>query len=135
MVKNVSKRGKKISKMTKNWTKNKFSKKIFFSWLILHISMPIIWEKNSMILHNFRTYFLSHRQLQAPFSNLLTRANNRRPYFFSSVFYEIFDSTCLIHPEMSRKLAIFTNKKVKRLLKNYRFYSCKLFGRNFHGSI
>ena len=95
--------------------------KNFFYWLILHISMPIIWEKNSMILHNFRTYFLSHRQLQAPFSNLLTRANNRRPYFFSSVFYEIFDGTCLIHPEMSRKLAIFTNKKVKKLLKNCRF--------------
>ena len=128
------KEAKKFQKWPKIGLKINFPKK-FFSWLILHISMPIIWEKNSMILHNFRTYFLSQRQLQASFSNLLTRANNWRPYFFSSVFYEILDGICLIHPEMSQNLAILTNKNVKKLVKNCRFKSRKLFLRNFYISL
>ena len=48
-----------------------------------------------MLLHIIRNYFSSLSQLQAPFSNLLTRANNRGPYFFSSIFYELFDGLCL----------------------------------------
>ena len=88
-----------------------------------------------MLLHNIRNYFSSLSQVQAPFSNLLTRANNRGPYSLSSIFYELFDGTGLIHPEMSRKLAIFTNKKVKRLLKIVVFIARNFFLRNFHGSI
>ena len=78
-------------------------------------------EKSSMLLHNIRNHFSSLSQLQAPFSNLLTRANNWGPYSFSSIFYELFDSTGLIHPEMSQKIAIFTNKNVKKMVKNCGF--------------
>ena len=84
-----------------------------------------------MLLHNIRNYFSSLSQLQAPFSNLLTRANNRGPYFFSSIFYELFDGTSLIHPEMSRKLAIFTNKNVKKMVKNCHFLVPETFCTDF----
>ena len=85
--------------------------------------MLIILEKKFMLLHNFRTYFLTLTQLQPSFSNLLTRANNRGPHFISSIFYEVFGGTGLILPEASRKLAIFTNKSIKKLSKNVVFSS------------
>ena len=88
-------------------------------------------KKSSMLLHNIRNYFSSISQLQAPFSNLLTRANNRGPYFFSSIFYELFDGTGLIHPEMSRKLAIFTNKNVKKFGQKLWFLVSETFCKEF----
>ena len=89
--------------------------------------MVMILEKNFMLLHNFRTYFLTLTQLQPSFSNLLTRANNRGPHFISSIFYEVFGGTGLIHPEMSRKLAIFAIKKVKKFPKIVVFSSRNFF--------
>ena len=94
--------------------------------------MLIILEKKFMLLHNFRTYFLPPTQLQPSFSNLLTRANNQGPHFISSIFYEVFGGTGLIHPEMSRKLAIFVIKKSKNFLKTSFFAPETFFFSNFN---
>ena len=127
----MSKRAKKFLKMAKTWTKNKFSKKIFFLANSMHIKAYNLRKKSSMLLHSIRNYFSSLSKLQAPFSNLLTRANNRRPYSFSSIFHELFVGTGLIHPEMSRKLAIFTNKNVKKNGQKLSFLVPKTFCTEF----
>ena len=42
-----------------------------------------------MSLYNFRTYFFPLGEVQASFSNLLTRANNMRPCFFWLTFIKV----------------------------------------------
>ena len=83
--------------------------------------MLLMLEKSFILLCNFRTYFLPLSHLQASFSNLLSRVLNRGPHFFGSIFYEVFGGTGLILPEAPRKLAIFTNKNIKKIVKKCRF--------------
>ena len=43
-----------------------------------------------MSLYKFRTYFFPLGEVEASFSNLLTRANNTRPCFLWLIFMKVY---------------------------------------------
>ena len=74
------KRGQKILKKATTWTYTWFFQKFFALANLIHINSYNKRKKSVMSLYSFRTYFFTHGELQAPFWNLLTTANNYRKF-------------------------------------------------------
>ena len=51
---------------------------------------------------------------QGPKSNLLTRANNKGPYFFKTVFHKLFSGASLMCAQSRPKKLILFTKFVKK---------------------
>ena len=100
MVTSGSKSVKKCQKMLKKatiWTYTKFFKKNFALANLIHFNSNNLRKKSLKSLYKFRTYFFPLGEVQASFSNLLTRANNMRPCFFWLTFIKVdfvFSSLC-----------------------------------------
>ena len=91
------KKGQKMLKKATNWTYTWFFDKIFGLANLKHINSYNMRKKSAMSLYDFRTYFFPLGEVQASFSNLLTRANNMRPCFFWLTFIKVdfvFSSLC-----------------------------------------
>ena len=74
------KSGQKILKKATNWPYTWFFQKNFALANLIHINSYNKRKKSVMSLYSFRTYFFTQCELQAPFSNLLTTANNYRKF-------------------------------------------------------
>ena len=70
------KRSQKILKKATIWTYTWFFEKKIALANLIHINSYSMRKKSVMSLYSFRTYFFTQCELQAPFSNLLTTANN-----------------------------------------------------------
>ena len=81
------KRGQKNTENAKTWNHTWFFQKNFALANLIYINSYNKRKKSVMSLYSFRTYFFTHGELQAPFWNLLTTANNCRKFlcdFFSN---------------------------------------------------
>ena len=74
------KKGQKMTKKATNLVYNAFSKFFFVLANLKYINGYNMMKKNLVSLHNFRTYFFPLGEVNASFSNLLTRANNYRKF-------------------------------------------------------
>ena len=74
------KRGQKNTEKAKTWNHTWFFQKIFALANLIYINSYNKRKKSVMSLYSFRTYFFTHGELQAPFWNLLTTANNYRKF-------------------------------------------------------
>ena len=73
-----------------------------------------------MSLYSFRTYFFTHGELQAPFLNLLTTANNYRKFLCDFLANKPL-GIIHWHPKMSGKLVILCSETSKFWTRNAHF--------------
>ena len=91
------KRSQTILKKATIWTYTWFFEKKNALANLIHINSNNLRKKSVMSLYKFRTYFFPLGEVEASFSNLLTRANNMRPCFFWLTFIKVnlvFSSLC-----------------------------------------
>ena len=72
--------------------------------------------KNKLVsFYNFRTYFFPHGEINASFSNLLTRANNYRKFLLDFFLAKKSLGIDRYHAEIRRKLLVLCTESSKKL--------------------